>query len=78
MLTPDDIGRRQGRRALAFLVGAVVLIPAAIGFFSYRLLHRGNEPAAPEVPQEEAVAAPTVAPAAMPIAPPTVPPASPK
>ena len=72
MLDPDDIGRRQGRRALAFLVGAVVLIPAAIGFFSYRLLHRGTELAAPEAPQEAAVSPPTVAPAAP--AEPTVPP----
>jgi len=71
-MTPDYVERRQGRRALAILVGVVVLIPAAIGYFSYRLLNRRGEAAAPTVPQEAAVALPTVAPAAP--AEPTVPP----
>ena len=71
MITESDIERRKGRRALAILLGFVLLIPLAIGVGSYRLLTRRSRQATPTLAPLRATPAamrPTVA------APPTMPP----
>jgi hypothetical protein len=71
MITESDIERRKGRRALAILLGFVLLIPLAIGVGSYRLLTRRSQQATPTLAPLRATPAamrPTVA------APPTMPP----
>ncbi len=64
----SDFERRKGRRAIAVLIGFVLLIPLAIGTIAYRLLHR---PAPTPLPAARRVAtgrvpAPVLAPTAVP------------
>lgn len=57
MLPQSEIERRKGRRALAVLIGFVLLIPLAIGVTSYRLLTRQREAAPPASPMTAATPA---------------------
>jgi hypothetical protein len=72
-MMPNDVERRQGRRALGWLVAMVALTPVVIGFVAYRLLH----PAAPPVGAPAPVATEAIAPATPPppvVLQPTIPP----
>ena len=63
-----DFERRRGRRAIAILVGFVLLIPLVIGTIAYRMLHRAS-PAAPPSARRAVKAtspAPVLAPTAVP------------
>jgi hypothetical protein len=57
MDTARDIERRKGRRALAVLLGLVLLIPLTLVFVSYRLLDHSSEQEAPMPPRSVATVA---------------------